>query len=109
MLGTVKTSVLLFYGHVFCFQGHSRYFDTILRLCVLLVVSWTLAFTVAFFFMCRTEFSVIWSTLDDTIMKCVNTATLTVGFVFSDFIMDVLILVLPIPKVSDLVKYRGRG
>lgn len=103
-LGAIKTSVLFFYRRIFVVDKSSlrsaqnaMYFDMIA-----LVGIWTVGFTFAFTFVCKGHFSAWWTSAISLMTRCVNTLELFLAFAVSDFICDVIILIMPITMVIVL-------
>jgi hypothetical protein len=94
-LGFIKLSILFFYRRIF----RGRTFDILSWTLITLVVLWTLGFFLVQVFDCRTHFSTNWGTLAD-LQKCLSSFKQLLACSISDFIMDLFILVLPIPLVS---------
>lgn len=99
-LGLIKLSILLFYRKIFCGAGVGRtMFDYTTRFMIGLIIIWTVAFGFGFIFICKTNFSAAWGTLAGLKKNCSGLLPFLQGFGISDFITDVMILALPIPKV----------
>ena len=66
---------------------------------IVITIMWTVAFFFADLFACGTTFSHFWgSPLDLT--TCITTEEFTWALSISDLIMDILIIIIPIPLVS---------
>lgn len=94
-LGFIKLSVLLFYRRIF----RGRVFDILNWILIALVVLWTLGFFLVQIFDCRTHFSTNWGPLSE-LEKCLSSFNQLLAYSISDVIIDVFILVLPVPLVS---------
>lgn len=99
-LGCVKLSFLFFYRRVFT-TGTSTWFSKVTKSMIIIVLLWTAAFFFALLFACKGNWSAWWGWVMDLSTKCVHTLQLELGLVTSDFVTDVLIMVLPIPMVSS--------
>lgn len=94
-IGLTKLSVLLFYHRVF--QTHSKGFRITLWLAVGFVSAWTIAFTFLDIFDCKTPISNLWLHKD----KCVNEQGYNVTQVVLDVLMDLVLLIMPLPLVRS--------
>ncbi|KAL8640892.1 MAG: hypothetical protein Q9228_002240 [Teloschistes exilis] len=100
-LGCVKLSFLFFYRRVFTI-GTSTCFSKITFGMIIIVLLWTAAFFFALLFACKGNWSA-WLSLDvDLSTKCGNALQFELGMATSDFVTDVLIMVLPIPMIWRL-------
>lgn len=68
---------------------------------IILVVVWSVAYTFTFIFMCGTRFDVlVGESEDDPAIYCVDTLMVGYSYAISDFISDMIIILIPIPFVS---------
>ena len=95
-LGSVKLSVVFLYRRVFKVV-HAFHLYSIGLIVVL--TAWTVGFLVANILQCGTKISALWTSAEDTIRYCKAAAPASYGFVVSDIITDVFVLVSPIPVV----------
>ncbi|KAF2187321.1 hypothetical protein K469DRAFT_725367 [Zopfia rhizophila CBS 207.26] len=99
--GLVKLSVLSLYRRIFVVDKHWRDPRNFFMLfMVTLIGMWTTSYTFAFVFMCRIDVQVLFTDPESMIQKCVNTLMFAYSYSISDFISDVLIILIPIPFVS---------
>lgn len=94
-LGFIKLSILFFYRRIF----RGRVFDILNWILISLVVLWSLGFFLVQVFDCRTHFSTNWGLLSD-LQKCLSSFNQLLAYSITDVIVDVFILVLPVPLVS---------
>lgn len=99
-LGFIKLSVLFFYRRIFCTIG-GGVFDCVNKILLGVTAAWTLTFFFTHLFSCGKEITALWGPLKDTIRFCKNTLSMENGFGISDFVLDFLVLILPIPKVIE--------
>jgi hypothetical protein len=95
-LALIKVSFLLFYKTIFVYDKW-RFLNirnVIINLMILIVVIWDLGFTLTFLSACRSNFRAHWATI--------NTFLMMYALSISDFITDVLILLIPIPMIWKL-------
>lgn len=97
-LGLVKSSFILLYRRVFT-KRTAPVFNMISWLVLAVVVSWALAFFFSLVFMCGTDFSAYWTSTEVEKARCVDTNALHNAFAISDFLTDLLIVLLPLPMV----------
>ena len=115
--GCIKLSIIVFYRSLFVvykstffeyldvriiFNMRNRStFDHLSNILGILTFIWTIAFTLAGIFQCGTHFTANWGPLDDVEKYCQSGYSSTYGSVISDVIIDVFILILPIPSVGS--------
>ena len=71
-----------------------------------LTIAWTLAFFFAYLFACKGHFSAWWGTGFDHLEHCVNTMAVLYAMAVTDFLADVVIIVLPLPMVITLESFQ---
>lgn len=96
--GIIKLSVLLLYRRLFVGRLFNRYS---LAMCVVIVL-WSLSFFFGFAFQCGTDIAHWWTSAATIKAYCDNTNAVNLGFVISDVITDVMILIIPIPIIWRL-------
>ncbi|KAI1091711.1 hypothetical protein F5B19DRAFT_457258 [Rostrohypoxylon terebratum] len=94
-LGFVKSSILVFYMNIF----YGKPFKIASQVVLGLVVSWTVSFFFANLFTCFPITPFIEAFYHN---KCVDGLALWYGMAISDILIDVVILVMPIPMVFQL-------
>ncbi|KAI1416606.1 hypothetical protein F5Y13DRAFT_186223 [Hypoxylon sp. FL1857] len=100
-LSLSKASILCFYQRIFCPKSSWRDI-TVLSIAFMLtvVVVFGIGITFATIFACGTHFSYWWSSAGaDLKAHCVDTQMLTYAQSVSDFIIDAIIIIMPIPLV----------
>ena len=103
-LGFIKLSILFFYRRIFC-TNKKTVPDIVILGMIYITIGWTISYFFAHVFACRGNFSAFWSSTIDLITKCVKIFIVLYSFTISDFIMDVIILLIPLPLVSTLNSY----
>ena len=98
-LGFVKLSFVLFYRRVLS-TGKSSIFRRAVVVMIWLIALWTISFFVAFLFACKGHFADWWTSLETLVDNCVEFELLYYGFALSDVIMDMIIIIMPIPTVG---------
>lgn len=101
-LGLAKLSALFFYRRIFC-SGHPRNAFSILTvLTIAVIAAWTITFFVMTFLVCGPNINYLWAPGHSASAKCGLIYHYFMGTTISDFLLDVFILILPIPKVRDI-------
>ena len=98
-LGCVKLSCMFFYRRVFRTAG-TKIFDTLMAIAIVIIVCWTVSFFFTLFFACGIHLDYLWTSLANE-GKCNNTSMIQNGCSISDVITDVMVLIFPIPLVSE--------
>ncbi|KAI0196401.1 hypothetical protein F4808DRAFT_439944 [Astrocystis sublimbata] len=99
-LACVKLSALFFYRRIFCAGGKKTALGTAIWATIAVVVLWTLIFQPLIGFQCGSHFSSFW---DGTFYDhCTIAYPVLFGLVISNFLIDIWILLLPIPSILRL-------
>ncbi|KAK5997679.1 hypothetical protein PT974_00034 [Cladobotryum mycophilum] len=101
VFGTSKLSALFFYRRIFCPVGSRDAFQYLTIIFIAIVMSWVVVFVVMPFNLCGSH-SVDWAVQPGHSAKCKLTYPYFEAATISDFILDVLILILPLPKIWSL-------
>ena len=94
-LGLLKLSVIFFYRRIF----RGSVFNIISQLTIGIVILWILAFTITIAAACGTHFAANWASLLTLKEECVDTFRMLLAYSISDVIVDLVIIVMPIPLV----------
>lgn len=97
-LALVKLSVLFFYRRIFC-VGPMGIFSILTIVMTVVVLLWMSGFFISLIFICRADPAAYWISNASEAAHCVDTGMLHNAYAISDFITDVLILLLPIHPV----------
>lgn len=95
-LGLIKLSFIMFYRRIFC-TGMRTWFSIGTVIMGGLIVAWTITFFFVFVFYCGTHPEKEWGTVLDIITFCPNALDNQMALGISDSIMDVIIIMMPIP------------
>ena len=98
----VKLSFVFFYRRIFCVGDKLQPFNVVTAVVNMIVISWTIGFFFACLFACKGNFAAWWTTQATFTSECVKTVKLEYAFAVSDFLIDVLVISLPIPMVRNL-------
>ncbi|KAI3318415.1 hypothetical protein HD806DRAFT_512197 [Xylariaceae sp. AK1471] len=99
-LAFVKLSALFFYRRIFCSGGKRAIFSPVTWVTIVVVILWLFIFQFLTAFQCGTHFSALW---DGSYTKyCTISFPVLYGLVIADFLLDVWILVIPIPGILRL-------
>ena len=103
-LGCIKASFLLFYRRVFVVNKKSGVNVVLISLLVI-VILWTLAFSLTTLFWCGRYFYMLWEPVSGarTNTHCANTLSMILVFCITDFITDFVIILIPIPLASTRI------
>ncbi|OCL14661.1 hypothetical protein AOQ84DRAFT_15099 [Glonium stellatum] len=103
-LGFIKLSFLCFYRRIFIVDKSDikDVFNVAVTTMICVISLWTGGFFFAFTFACKGHFTAWWTSAISLIENCVNTLNLLYSMAISDFICDVLIVLLPIPRIWKL-------
>jgi len=69
---------------------------------IILVIIWTISFTFAYIFQCKTNFFALWTNLFDLLQYCFDDILFQRVLAISDVVTDIVILAIPIPCVWAL-------
>lgn len=103
-LALSKTSILFLYRRIF-YLSHSwlDFFTIIIPFMIAIVVMFGIGISFSVIFACGTHFSYWWSTAGTALKDhCIDTQMLSYAQSVSDFIIDVIILAIPIPLIWRL-------
>ena len=107
-LGFVKGSILFFYRRVFCIGiGIRDPFDLATRIMLVLLAMWSVSFCFAFGFACGLNFKLKWRPVTIAGWACPNPELIVVAYVISDAILDLGLLIMPLPSVWLLSPWSG--
>lgn len=99
-LACSKLSALFFYRRIFCTGGKDQWFHKCIISTVAVVAIWLVVFQFLTGFQCGTHFSAAWN--GDYTKYCTISFPYLYGFAISDFLLDIWILLLPVPRVLQL-------
>ena len=97
-LGCIKASFIMFYRRIFC-TGHRTWFWYLTIGMLVLILCWTISFFFVFVFYCGSNVWAEWSTVINLATYCPNGGPYQSGLAISDFLMDIMVILLPIPLV----------
>ncbi|KUI66118.1 hypothetical protein VM1G_01381 [Cytospora mali] len=106
-VGCYKASILFFYLRIFAVDSKHA-ISRLLITFIILVLAWMMGFFFAFMFQCGTHVSYQWAVPSLDMAKCPHQTPLNSSLCISDFIMDVIILLIPVPLILRLNMTRGR-
>ena len=95
----MKLSFIFFYRRLFC-TGIGSIFRTITTISIIFITAWAVAFEFGLLFICRGHFAAWWVSIQSLDTYCHPELDLELGFSSTDFITDVLVILLPLPLVS---------
>lgn len=98
-----KLSCLLFYRRVFNLKS-TRFMNAIIYVTSALIGMWGLGFFLGFIFSCARNVSFLWGSVDQATLCPANPRQLNLGLVISNFLLDLGLLIFPIPLVSKCLR-----
>ncbi|MCJ1382385.1 hypothetical protein MMC17_005498 [Xylographa soralifera] len=102
-LGCIKLAALLFYRRVFYVQsGKLVTFNVLIRIFIGVTILWTIAMIMMNCFQCGINISALWTDPAAYDEYCGYSFPFNIGFAVSNFLLDFLIILLPIPKIWSL-------
>lgn len=106
-LGFVKLSFVFLFRRIFLIGGSSTFRIASLAM-IILIILWTVSFFLITLFACRGNFSALWTSVETLLTMCIATLPAGLGFSLSDFIMDLMIMAIPVPMVWRLKMSNNR-
>ncbi|KAG9230530.1 hypothetical protein BJ875DRAFT_384915, partial [Amylocarpus encephaloides] len=98
--GFIKLSILYFYRHLLV---HTNKVFSYLAWCLMGIVAiWMLVFPFVIAFNCGTQFHYMWGSTQDLIAHCGNGIKKQEALYVSEFVTNVLLVILPIPTIWRL-------
>lgn len=95
----VKLSFIFFYRRIFC-VGHQTFFNTITYIAMAIIIAWAVCFFFVILFHCGKNFAAWWTSIADLNMYCKESLDMQDAWAISDFLTDLIVVVLPLPQVS---------
>lgn len=97
-LGLVKLSFIFLFRRIFLVDRFST-FGIASLVMITFIILWTASFFLGTLFGCGRRFSAWWSEPLHT-QTCIDIPTFSYAYALSDFIMDLMIVAMPVPIVS---------
>jgi hypothetical protein len=98
-IGLIKISVILLYRRIFAIK---RFFSIYSSILLVLTATWTLGFLTASIFQCRTHPAAAWTSVKAIRQYCYDTSPATTARALTNVVMDLMIVVSPMPIVWQL-------
>jgi len=98
-LTAVKMSFIFFYRRIFN-QGNDKIYARLTSAALALIAIWGVGYFFSFLFICPGHPTAYWTTLVDEKKNCINTVTLHNSYGVSDALLDLIVILLPIPAVG---------
>lgn len=67
---------------------------------ICIIILWGGGITLSYLFVCKTSWELLWGPPWEAVGKCLDWMKLGDMFTYSDFVTDVLVIMIPIPFVS---------
>lgn len=100
-LGLIKASFVFFYRRMFVVkQKRPRDgFDILTWFVIAVLFAWTVAFFFAVLVTCKGNWAALWTNLETLTTECIDTPKMLLALAVSDFILDIIVLCMPLHKV----------
>ena len=92
--GFIKLSILYFYQRLFVAHRQSI-FNRVLGIAKAIIIGWSVSFLFAFIFNCKGDIAANWGSRNDLIHHCPDRRGLENALYISEFLTNIMILVLP--------------
>ncbi|KAI9648976.1 hypothetical protein NHQ30_001542 [Ciborinia camelliae] len=99
--GSIKLSIVAFYRRIFV-VGKNDAFDIISKISAATIFLWTVAFIFIIIFDCGTAVWANWGSTTAQLQYCAIGFTSEYGLAISDFLVDILVFLLPLPIIWRL-------
>lgn len=106
-VGCYKVSILFFYLRIFAVD-RKQAISRLLLAFIILILAWRMGFFFIFLFQCGSHISYQGSVPAVDLANCPHQTPLKSSLCISDFIMDIIILLIPAPLVWRLNMSKGR-
>lgn len=94
-------AALLFYYRIFCVEVRRSAQHVVISIFMVITVLWTIAMLIMNGLQCGTHISALWSTVPGSfITYCLYVYPFEEGFAISNFLLDLFIILIPLPRVS---------
>lgn len=98
-LAFIKLSCIFFFQHFFQ-AGSNRIVNMLIHNIVGLIIIWGLGYFFSFLFACQIHFNYFWTNLENQLKYTADLTMIQLSLSISDVIVDVILLVFPIPLVG---------
>ena len=103
----VKTSIVFFFRRLFVTHKKAA-FDIITKATIVVILLWTLTFILEIIFACGSHLAANWGSPAAQDLYCSKIGFTSIeGLAGSDLALDVILLVLPMPKASQIGAIRS--
>jgi len=99
--GCIKLSVIAFYRRLFV-TNRNTFFDILSKVMATVTFLWALAFLLIVIFPCKTAFYANWASDEVSLEHCSIGFTSEYGLAISDLILDLIIILMPLPLIWRL-------
>ena len=97
-LALIKSAAFSFYRRIFCPHRQGA-LNSLLGGLIILTVGWGVAMIITYVTACGTHPAAAWESEISYVRYCKSTLHWEEAFAISDFILDVLVLIIPLPLV----------
>lgn len=99
LVGLIKISVVLLYRRIFQIKRGFVVYSIFL---MVILGIWTISFLFARVFQCGPKMSIIWTFSSNRAKLCKTADPISNGFMISDVITDLVVVLSPIPVIWDM-------
>ena len=104
-LGIIKIAALLFYKRIFVTRNNIL--NKLIWLLIVIVAVWSVGFFSYYIGACGTHPEAAWSGYIEFAQYCLKTEYFEQAFGISDFMLDTMVLVVPLPSVIPSLSIRS--
>lgn len=102
--------MLFFYRRIFVVEKHlANPRNLFFVIFIVLVTLWSIGYTFTIMFMCKGRFRILFTDLIATMEYCINILLVGYSYAISGFVIDALIILVPLPFVSERNFSMGLG
>ena len=101
-LGFTRLSALCFYRRLFCLPGHAVALRAAIYTAVVIIILWMAAFIILPLLQCGPDLSVWSAPAAVRAAKCKMGDTIILAFCISDFILELCVIAMPVPRILQL-------
>lgn len=98
VLGLIKASFIMFYRRTF-YVGQRNWFSVFTAFILGFILVWSITFCLIYVLYCGSYVSAIWGKVIGIITYCAHSFQFQQAFAVTDFIMDFIVILAPVPLV----------
>jgi hypothetical protein len=98
-LASIKIAALFFYRRIFVTSSKQRVLNWITWILIVIIIIWGMGFTGYYIGACDSHILAAWSGYLGFATYCLKTELFEQAYAVSDFMLDTMVLVIPLPSV----------